>query len=201
MRRYLASAGARVLDVGSGTGALVRELETAGYRATGIDPLASGAGAVRGDGLCLPFRAARFDGVTMLDVLEHVDDDSLLREAARVLRPGGAVFLTVPASDRLWSSRDDAAGHLRRYTRRTLTRVIESAGLKIVHLTCYQFFLFPLLVAARVFGRNSSAVRAAEERPGPAANALFRAINLAEARCAPLVRWPWGSSLVAVCTK
>ena len=203
LRRFVGAPGARVLDVGCGTGFFMRELESEGFRAVGIDPLVTGAagGVVRGDGLQLPFRSGSFGGVTMLDVLEHVDDAALLREVARVLQPGGVAILTVPASDRLWSSRDAAAGHLRRYSRKMLVTALAGAGLRPVFITYYQFLLFPLMVAARTLGRNSAAVRTAEERPGALANSLLGALNVLEARCAPLLRWPWGSSLVAVCTR
>lgn len=203
LRRFIPAAGARVLDVGSGTGSFMREIEREGLRAVGVEPLADGAGrgVVRGDGLQLPFSSATFGGVTMLDVLEHVDDVALLGEATRVLEAGGIALITVPASDRLWSSRDVAAGHRRRYSRKSLIDTISGAGLTVVFVTHYQFFLFPILVIARTFGRRSSAVRHAEERPGGIINRVFTMLNVAEARCAPFIRWPWGSSLVAICRK
>lgn len=179
------------------------ELEREGFRPVGVDPLAAQPArrVVRGDGLDLPFLRASFAGVTILDVLEHVDDATLLREAARVLEPGGVALITVPASNQLWSSRDVAAGHLRRYSKDGLLAAVAGAGLAPLFVTHYQFLLFPLLVAARTLGRTSPAVRTAEERPGKLVNRLFGTLNLLEARCAPRLRWPWGSSLVAVCTK
>jgi SAM-dependent methyltransferase len=203
LRRFITRPGARVLDVGSGTGFFMSELEQEGFHAIGIDPLAAQppGRAVRGDGLRLPFRQASFGGITMLDVLEHVDDATLLREASRVLQPDGVALITVPASNRLWSSRDVAAGHLRRYSKASLSNALAEAGLAPLFVTYYQFFLFPLLVVARTAGRRSQAVRVAEERPGALVNWLFGTLNVLEARFAPRVRWPWGSSLVAVCTK
>lgn len=203
LRRFVTTPRTRVLDVGSGTGFFMTEIEREGFRAVGVDPLAAQpAGRVaRADGLQLPFRPGSFGGVTILDVLEHVDDAHLLREAVRVLQPGGIALITVPASNRLWSSRDVAAGHLRRYSRSTLSRALAEAGLAPLFITHYQFFLFPVMVVARTLGRSSSAVRDAEERPGSLVNKLFEMLNVLEARCAPLVRWPWGSSLVAVCKK
>ncbi|MBM4435075.1 MAG: class I SAM-dependent methyltransferase, partial [Chloroflexi bacterium] len=49
---------------------------------------------VRGDGTRLPLRAASVDVVLLIEVLHHVADaDAVLREAARVLRPGGRVLI------------------------------------------------------------------------------------------------------------
>ena len=58
----------------------------------------------------LPLSDASLTGMLMLDVLEHVDDVLLLRDAHRALRPGGWVVATVPAMPWLWSYRDVAPG-------------------------------------------------------------------------------------------
>ena len=53
-----------------------------------------------GDGAQLPFRDGSFDGLVCSEVLEHVDDDaSVVREIARVLKPGGVAALTVPCAN------------------------------------------------------------------------------------------------------
>jgi SAM-dependent methyltransferase len=67
-----------------------------------------------------------------LNVLEHIEDDvAALRGAGRLVRPGGAVVVFVPAFPFAAGRFDRAIGHFRRYTRRTLTRAFESAGLRV----------------------------------------------------------------------
>jgi SAM-dependent methyltransferase len=107
--RY-AQAGDRVLDLGCGTGELTRALAAAGLRVAGCDistqmllraprDRGEGAGWVRLElgWRRLPFGSAAFDVVVAASVLEYVvDPAAVLRECARVLRPGGVVLCTVP---------------------------------------------------------------------------------------------------------
>ncbi|MFM1824315.1 MAG: hypothetical protein RI967_2581 [Planctomycetota bacterium] len=106
--------GERVLEVGCGVGAVLGELARAepSLELTGLDRSpdqlagarrhldANGVRAtlVEGDALALPFADASFDRVVMVWVLEHLADESTrraaLREAKRVLRPGGRIDLT-----------------------------------------------------------------------------------------------------------
>ena len=94
--------GARVLDIGCGTGRMVRELLARGLDARGIDPWAreSGLEAPRfaaGQAEAIPMPDASFDAACAFDVLEHVDDARALAEIHRVLAPGGWLFASVPA--------------------------------------------------------------------------------------------------------
>ena len=67
-----------------------------------------------------------------LNVLEHIEDDvGALRGAARLVRAGGAVVMFVPAFPFAAGRFDRAIGHFRRYTRATLVRVYEDAGLRV----------------------------------------------------------------------
>jgi len=74
---------------------------------------------------------ARFDAITYVDVLEHIerDGEELARAAAR-LRSGGFLVVLAPAHPWLYSPFDAALGHFRRYTKRSLAGVAPAA------LTC-----------------------------------------------------------------
>ena len=203
--------GQDVLDVGCGTGYWSRRLAGAGLRPVGLDLRPEGLAAlrrgtaptraVRAHATCLPLAPSSFDAVLLLDVLEHVDDVALLGEVWRVLRPGGRAFLTVPAMPALWSYRDEAAGHRRRYTRASLRRVVAGQHLVLEDLRYYHCLLLPVVVASRVLGRRGPAVRDAEERPPRLLNSAFTTVNRLEVRLGRRIRWPWGSSLIAVCRK
>jgi SAM-dependent methyltransferase len=106
-RRYL-PAGAKVLEGGCGRGNKVKALKDAGYAATGIDFAARtvaqarlaypGVDVRQGDVRGLEFPDQFFDGYWSIGVIEHFwgGYDVILSEAARVLRPGGFLFLTAP---------------------------------------------------------------------------------------------------------
>ena len=97
--------GKDVLDLGCAGGFLAEALDDRGARVTGIDPAREAIEAARrhaeqggrairydvGTGEALPYADATFDAVACVDVLEHVSDlGQVLREVARVLRPGGS---------------------------------------------------------------------------------------------------------------
>jgi demethylmenaquinone methyltransferase/2-methoxy-6-polyprenyl-1,4-benzoquinol methylase len=104
-----ATTGGTVLDLACGTGDLCRDLAARGYFAVGLDFSAGMLAAaevasplVRGDGAALPVATATVDGVTCGFALRNfVDLDTVFRECARVLRPGGrfaALDATVPTN-------------------------------------------------------------------------------------------------------
>jgi SAM-dependent methyltransferase len=75
---------------------------------------------------------AQHSAFVAMNVLEHIPDDvGALRGARRMVRPGGHVVVFVPAFDFAMSRFDHAVGHVRRYTRAGLHRVLESAGLLV----------------------------------------------------------------------
>jgi SAM-dependent methyltransferase len=160
IRRWVAPAGPlRVLDVGCGTGAHLLALSAFGPAAgCDVSPAAVAYARSRGlDGVThqpdparLPFPDSSFDLVTALDVIEHADDDEqLAREIARVLEPGGAALVTVPAHPALWSVHDESVHHKRRYRQGELLRTLRAAGLHPARTTYLNGLLLPLIVPVR----------------------------------------------------
>ena len=84
----------------------------------------------------LPFCDEAFDVVCAFEVLEHIpDDETVLSELARVIRPGGALFFSVPVNPALWTGFDDACGHVRRYIASDLAQRLDSVGLVVERWT------------------------------------------------------------------
>jgi SAM-dependent methyltransferase len=89
---------------------------------------------------------AAYDGVLLFDVIEHIDDHRSFLEAANFhLKPGGRLFINVPADPALFSNYDKAAGHVRRYLAEDLISLVESLGMKVPAWTYWGKPLRPLL--------------------------------------------------------
>jgi SAM-dependent methyltransferase len=211
-----ADGARRVVDVGCGTGIVLREYPWQARVLCGCDASNTalaftrrrGIGdLVRGDVTALPFLTDSVDVLLALDVIEHLDDDAAaLRDLARVLRPGGHLLLHVPAFNVLWSDKDDINQHRRRYRRSLLLRRVREAGLEPVSSGYLNAVLFPVGLARGMWQR----VR----RPDPQATTMFldrlyypsgivnRVMTSLLTAETHLVRWlPFGMSLLCVARK
>ena len=140
-------------DVGGGNGYVAKALQDTGLEVVVVEPGSIGAQNARHRGVQHVIHASLEDtgflpgvlpSVGLFDVLEHVEDDgAFIRRICDYLRPGGTVYITVPAFEWLWSQEDVSAGHYRRYTRRSLSRVLKEAGLQVEFATCF-FAILPL---------------------------------------------------------
>ena len=203
--------GASVLDVGCGTGFVLERLAEH-FDAWGCEP-DPGVRARATEGIrnrILPgstdnlvaARSRQYAAVMLLDVLEHLDDDvAALQQIRPVLEPGGVVLITVPALPLLWTSHDDRNSHRRRYTRKSLSRVIAAAGMAPVTLSYVNARLFPLALAARLLSRvtGSRSNRELAVPPAPL-NRVFANLFAGEWRAVHR-GYPIGLSLLAVVTE
>jgi glycosyltransferase involved in cell wall biosynthesis len=197
--------GRRVLEVGSGTGAMTRHLASREYVvATDLDQQyvellrRTYAGkpnvAVRQldlarlseDGLA----PRSFDTVVCSNVLEHVEDDGAALRAMRDLCvPGGRVVLIIPAFRQLYGAIDEAIGHYRRYTRPEIEAKLAAAGMDVEHVSYFNCLgMFGWWLNAVVLRRRS--VPGLQARVNDRLTPLLRL----ERRLGP----PVGMSLLAV---
>jgi SAM-dependent methyltransferase len=208
--RY-ASGCRSFLEIGCGTGsvlsAIAREhpevavwgseayLEGLQFARTRIDP----ARLLQMDARCVPF-VDEFDAIGLFDVIEHIEEDqAVLSQVRRALRPAGIVLITVPQHRFLWSPADEHAGHARRYTRAELVQKIEQAQFRVLRCTSFVSVLFPLLLISRLRRRGREYDSRAEYRIPHALNRLLEVVLSAERAAIRLgATLPFGGSLLLV---
>jgi SAM-dependent methyltransferase len=204
-------ADPRILDAGCGSGRFMVELAKLGA-VTGVELSDTSVNLARerqlgevveGSVLEMPFPESSFDLAVSLDVIEHLEDDlAALRELRRTVVPGGALLVTVPAYQWLWSGHDEINHHHRRYTRRSLQRVAEQAGWRQVRTTYFNSLLLPVAILLRVLDRFSTKTTESSLDlwipPEPLNWMLERPLALEAALIARGGRIPAGLSLLAV---
>ncbi len=151
-------AGGRVLDVGSGYGFFLAALEQAGYEPYGLElsPHAAERARERTTAVIatgsaeapFPFADGHFAAVTMLDVIEHLQDyPAALASCRRVLAPGGKLVvitlnagsLARPLLGRRWSWHLDPT-HVHMFSAGMLRRALTAAGLEPTTMTTISNF-------------------------------------------------------------
>ena len=200
----------RLLDAGCAGGQTLEMLSEFGS-AVGVDPDPASVELARARGHDahvgalpeLPFENEAFAASTCLDVIEHLEDDTAaLRELARVTAPNGALLVTVPAYEALWSSHDELNEHFRRYRARTLESVACKSGWSVERLTYFNTLLLApaavVRLAERLRARRADHASDLELTP----RRLNRALELPLRAEAGLLRHgarlPAGLSLLAV---
>lgn len=155
---------ARVVDAGCGWGVTLDALETRGYQPIGMDISRRvleqldrpGRALIEAD-LTKPFRAdvPLSDAVLALDVIEHLDDDrEAVHRLGTLLRPGGALVVSVPALPQLFSEFDAIQGHRRRYLPATLREAFHDTGLELERVFWWGRWLVPTLQRQRARPRS-----------------------------------------------
>ncbi len=162
----------RVVEYGAGTGTFSKHLRPLAQTLTLIEPSVNLHTALRKrfsddasvviEALTLEEHVQRtgtstVDTVVLVNVLEHVEDDtSALTELSRIVRPGGHVLIFVPALTFLMSKLDRLLGHYRRYKSATLRQKLCAAGLDVVTCRYFDFpGILPWFVINRLLGSTS----------------------------------------------
>lgn len=156
LRTNRVAAPARILDVGCGWGVNLQVLEQNGYRAEGLD--------ISRQILHLIDRPERrlfecdlnqafpseahgaYDGLLLLDVIEHLDDDrKALRQLSPLVRANGLIVVSVPALPELFSDFDSIQGHRRRYLPPTLQAAFADTGFTLQRTFWWGAWMVPVL--------------------------------------------------------
>jgi 2-polyprenyl-3-methyl-5-hydroxy-6-metoxy-1,4-benzoquinol methylase len=213
-RRFVPTTNTiKILDIGCGTGLMLQVLNQYG-EVSGIDssPLAIEYARKRTNNVIqlgvlpnnIPYTGTTFDVVTAFDVLEHIENDvEAISTISKLLKDSGIFICTVPAYQFLWSSHDEAHHHYRRYTKNSLQKKLLSAGFKMIKITYYNFFLFPLIALIRLLKRiqRPSSIGSDTQMPHSLLNKILIKIFSSEKYFLRWANLPFGVSLLSVSRK
>lgn len=142
--------GGRLLDVGCGSGELLRFMQDLGWSAEGVDFDAEAAKNAAAKSVCVhvgslesqKLTEGTFDAITMSHFIEHVHQPRrLIEECRRILKPGGYLVVVTPNSESLghrlyrenWMHLDPPR-HLHLFNKRTLRKLAEGEGFTVVEI-------------------------------------------------------------------
>jgi SAM-dependent methyltransferase len=208
----------RILDAGCGTGKMLVELQPYCLRPpVGFDfsaeavkflKLRNVPNILQASTTDLPFAPASFDLVTSFDVLCQLPGDGdwqALQEFRRVLKPGGHIYVRLPAYPWMFANHDRCSLTVRRYYRWEFVAKVERAGFHVLKASYANFFLFPVLALKRlVLERLGILASSSDLRPVPrAVNAVLEIPLRIESRLLShrRFRFPCGLSVVCLAEK
>ncbi len=153
LEKYTGPVDRPLLDIGGGNGTVAASLEEQGFPAVLVEPGPTGAKNAQTRGLkniiCATTHSAGFlpeslPAVGLFDVVEHIEDDlKFMRHIYSLMRPGGKLFITLPAYTWLWSGADESAGHFRRHNTRSSRDLLKASGFDMQFFS-YIFAFLPL---------------------------------------------------------
>jgi ubiquinone/menaquinone biosynthesis C-methylase UbiE len=203
-----------LLDAGCGTGGLLRRLAGKSTRAlVGLDfnPEAarragakSGALTTGGDANRLPFADASFSALVSMDVLCHraVEPGLALAEFHRVLKPGGALVLNLPAFEWLHSTHDIRVHNARRFTADQARVLLTDAGFTAIDTRYWNALLLPLMILQRKLLKSDSEAKSDVAPFPPWLDAMLYAVTGLERWLARIgLRYPAGGSVLVIATR
>ena len=200
--------GARILEVGCGTGHNFAMLKSFGEvdaieldedsralaeqrlgRSILTSPLPELAG--------IPDR--HYDLIAALDVIEHIDDDAgAIAGIARKLKVGGKFLMTVPAHQWMWSAHDNVNHHKRRYSKRGLRELIERSPLRLDKVGYFNSLLVPAAIAERMASKLRGKDTGDLALPPAPLNSALERVFAAERHLVGRLPLPPGLSLFAL---
>lgn len=154
----------RVLDFGAGTGKLAAELKPRVRDMVAIEPDKFLRRELNKRGIPVErledLAAGDFNVIYCVNVLEHIKEDAAtLSQLGEKLKPGGLLFVYVPAYPILYSPFDKRIGHFRRYTRRSLTELVNPSEFDLLQIRFHDPLGFFAALVYKVFSSTSHVPR------------------------------------------
>lgn len=203
----------KYLEIGCGTGYVLKGVKTAFNNTDifGSEIFLSGleqakhrlddVNLMQMDARAIPYQA-EFDLIGAFDVLEHIkEDEKVIAEVYRALKPGGFFIATVPQHEWLWSMVDDYACHQRRYKPKELQKKMKKAGFNVIYTSSFVSLLLPLMLTSRCSKKKNSNVSAELALPKFLNEILYIGMKVELALIKIGIVFPVGGSRIVLCKK
>jgi SAM-dependent methyltransferase len=137
--------------------------------------------------------------ILLLDVLEHVVNPvDMLHRALGLLTKRGAILITVPAFNMLWTNQDVVNHHITRYTKKGFRVIAENAGMLISEERYWFQWTFPAKLVQRAFEKLLRIEPIGPGIPAPSINRALYLLSRSELAIASRISFPFGSSLLVL---
>lgn len=164
---------------------------------------------LRFDILKCPLPDNCIDAIILLNVLEHIEDDTTtLKQIYRILKPNGVLILEVPAGPHLYDAHDRICMHFRRYKLTTLCKLITGQGFKISNRSHLGTFIYPAFFLAKLWNKRLLSKTDIEQRHlmemkirQTSKNKLLSTLMHIELMFGKWISYPFGIRCVVSCIK
>ena len=194
----------KILDYGSGAGANIHILKKLSQNIDVFEPNKKMHPELKDRGVNVITKLeGNYDLILLTDVIEHIKHDKEeMLYLANNLNTGGYMFITVPAYQFLYSSKDLQLKHFRRYNKDSLIKIIPK-NLNIIKISYMNFFLFLPLTLIIMFNKffNKKFSKLSEEIPNKLINLLLYKIFSFEKYFIDRINFPFGVSILALVKK
>lgn len=206
--------GRTVVDIGCGSGFFANMLKGRGKEVAGIEPNEEMRNLAKEINPRIPVVAGGaedvsqlvtepVDAITMIDVLEHVENDSeQVRKIYNALKETGEFVLVVPAHPILFGMRDRGMHHYRRYTKSALVKIFTENGFQVVKMRHWNALGFlPYFVSEKILRRPLLAKIRGGEKNGVFSRLLRKVLHTWFSLVENNFDFGFGLSIIAVARK
>lgn len=214
IKKHNSKKNNQLLEVGCGTGGNFKLLNQYGF-VTGLEPSKYAISLVKNEDkgfkiLNLNIEDSnadlfdqKYDFILALDVLEHIKEPKRALEKIKEIATNNSnIVITVPAYQFLWGPHDVEHKHYRRYTKKTLKKLLKDQGFEVKKISYMNTFLFPLVMISRLINKLFKKTVVKDSlMPSYFVNSVLKNIFSFERHLLKFINLPFGCSLIAVCQK